>query len=242
MLLLWALLGLLGGAFAYRLADQTLEDEGLAGWGLLPRCARCGRVQGPLGRLAVLAIPLRRGCPGCGQRPGREQLVVELGAAALVALVAWRAATPAQAAVHALGTLLLVTATLTDLRERLIPNAVTYPGTVLALALSLLPGSVGPAAALLGGVVGGGLGVLMLGVGLLLYRRADVFGLGDVKLAVFIGAASGFPDALRAFVLGVVVGGGLGLAVALARRSTRVTMPYGPALAIGAYLTWVLPT
>jgi leader peptidase (prepilin peptidase)/N-methyltransferase len=80
----------------------------------------------------------------------------------------------------------------------------------------------------------------MLAIGLLLYRRADVFGLGDVKLAVFIGVVSGFPTALRALVLGVVVGGVLGLGVAVVRRSTRSTMPYGPALAIGAYLTWLL--
>jgi leader peptidase (prepilin peptidase)/N-methyltransferase len=80
----------------------------------------------------------------------------------------------------------------------------------------------------------------MLGVGLLLYRRADVFGLGDVKLAFLIGAFSGFPLSLRALIAGVVVGGVFGIVLVVAGRSTRATMPYGPALAVGAYLTWLL--
>jgi len=240
VLVLWALLGLLGGAFAYRLADRALEEERPGGWGVLPRCPRCGRVQGPIDRLAVLAVPLRRACGGCAARLGREQVVVELGTAALVALLAWRAATPVEAAIHALGTLVLVTVTLTDLRERLIPNAVTYPATLIALALSLLPGALGPLSAVEGGLAGGAVGVLLFGIGLLAFRGPPAFGLGDVKLAVFIGVVSGFPDVIRAIVLTVFVGGALALGIALTRRSVKVYMPYGPALAISAYLIWLL--
>jgi leader peptidase (prepilin peptidase)/N-methyltransferase len=239
VILLWALFGLLGGAFAHRLADRTLEESASGGWGWLPRCPRCGRAQGPLARLAVLAIPLRRRCAGCGYAPGRAQLAAELVGAALVAALAWRVG-GVQGAIWALGTLVLVTVTLTDLRERLIPNAVTYPAIVLALALAFLPGAVGPVSAFEGAVAGGGIGLLMLAVGLLLYRRADVFGLGDVKLAVFIGAASGLDRAPLAIVAGILAGGVLGLAVVALRRSARGTMPYGPALAIGAYLIWLL--
>lgn len=239
MLLLWALFGLLGGAFAHRLADRTLEETRPGGWGWLPRCPRCGRPQGPPARLAVVALPLRRVCAGCGHAPDRAQLAAELAGAVLVTLLGWRVGA-VQGAIWALGTLVLVTVTLTDLRERLLPNAVTYPATLLALVLSFLPGAFGPVAALGGALVGGALGLFMLAVGLLLYRRADVFGLGDVKLAVFIGTISGFDRAPIAIVAGILAGGVLGIAVVLARRSARGTMPYGPALAIGAYLTWLL--
>jgi leader peptidase (prepilin peptidase)/N-methyltransferase len=239
VLLLWALFGLFGGAFAHRLADRALETSEAGGWGWLPRCPRCGRPQGPLDRLAVLAVPLRRRCPGCGRLPDREQLLAEVGSAGLVLALGWRVG-GVQAAVYALGTLVLVTVTLTDLRERLIPNAVTYPATALALGLSLVPGAIGPLSAAGGALVGGALGLVMLAIGLLVYRRADVFGLGDVKLAVFIGAVSGLQLIPVAFVAGVLAGGVLSLAVSLVRRSTKGTMPYGPALAIGAYLTWLL--
>src|SRR5205823_6971800 len=99
---------------------------------------------------------------------------------------------------------------------------------------------IGPVAAALGGLVAGGVALLMFGIGLLVYRRADVFGLGDVKLAAFIGILSGPVHGLWAITAGILVGGVLAVTVLAAQRSRRATMPYGPALAIGAYLVWVL--
>jgi prepilin signal peptidase PulO-like enzyme (type II secretory pathway) len=62
----------------------------------------------------------------------------------------------------------------------------------------------------------------------------------DVKRAVFIGAAVGLRHAPTALVAGILVDGVLGLLVLLAGRSSRATMPDGPALAVGAYLTLLL--
>jgi leader peptidase (prepilin peptidase) / N-methyltransferase len=135
------------------------------------------------------------------------------------------------AAVPALATLLLVAATLTDLRARLIPNALTYPGTLLAVAVSPLPGGLGLIPSLLGMLAAGGLATLIWLAGRLVYRRGDVFGLGDVKLALFIGAVTGLSRALTAMLAGIVVGGLLGALVLLRGRSTRAT---------GTYLTLLL--
>jgi leader peptidase (prepilin peptidase)/N-methyltransferase len=233
---LWALLGLIGGSIAYRVADRLLEQPSEGGASLLPRCPRCGRAQTPLHRLALLRWP----CPGCGLRPPREQAAAEVVAAVLVALLRLQLGDDRATALPALATLVLIAATLTDLRARLIPNPLTYPATALALAASPLPGGIGLASALLGTLAAGGLAMLIFLGGTLLYRRADVFGLGDVKLALFIGAVAGFPRALTALVAGIAVGGLLGLLVLLRGRSSRATMPYGPALAIGAYLTLLL--
>ena len=160
--------------------------------------------------------------------------------AILLALLRLRLGDDLAAAVPALATLLLVAATLTDLRARLIPNALTYPGTLLALAASPLPGGVGLVPALLGALAAGGLATLIWLAGRLLYRRGDVFGLGDVKLALFIGAVTGLSRALTAMTAGIVIGGLLGALILLRGRTSRATMPYGPALAIGAYLTLLL--
>src|SRR5687768_15223615 len=103
LLALWALFGALGGALAFRLADMLLEarqGDGPIGW--RPRCPRCGRPESPLQRLALLALPLRLRCGGCGLAPTRAQVAVELVGAAGVALIAWRYAEPLQAGIHAL--------------------------------------------------------------------------------------------------------------------------------------------
>jgi leader peptidase (prepilin peptidase)/N-methyltransferase len=241
VLALWALFGALGGALAFRLADLLLEArEADAPIGWRPRCPRCGRPESLLRRLALLALPLRLRCAGCGLAPAREQVAVELVGAAGVALLAWRYEEPLQAGIHALAALLLLTATLTDLRARLIPNRLTYPGSLAALGAAALPGGVGLVEAAAGGLASGliALGMLLLGVAL--YRRADVFGMGDVKLALFIGLVAGLSRAVVSLLAGILAGGVIGVAVLLAGRSRRSTMPYGPALALGAYAVMVL--
>jgi prepilin signal peptidase PulO-like enzyme (type II secretory pathway) len=250
VLLLWALFGAFGGAVAYRLADRLLEGESAGPIGWTPRCTRCGRAESPLRRIALLAFVLRRRCPGCGLGPSRRQAAVELLAAVLIALLAWRIDDPVQAGIHALATLVLLATTLTDLRARLIPNALTYPASLAALAASALPGGIGPLDAVGGGLAAGLIAVGMLLLGLFMYRRADVFGMGDVKLALFIGLVAGSPlpflpsavppRALWAIAAGIVAGGVIGMILVVAGRSSRSTMPYGPALAIGAYLVFLL--
>jgi leader peptidase (prepilin peptidase)/N-methyltransferase len=240
VLLLWALFGVLGGALAYRLADRLLEpgSSGPIGW--TPRCPRCGRAESSLRRIALLALALRLRCPGCGLAAGRRQAAVEATAALLIVLLAWRIDDPLQAGLHALATLVLLAATLTDLRARRIPNALTYPGSLAALAASALPGGVAVLGSVAGGLAAGLIGFGMLLFGVLVYRRADAFGMGDVKLAIFIGLVAGFPRALWAVAAGVVAGGAIGLALVASGRSSRSTMPYGPALAAGAYLAFLL--
>jgi leader peptidase (prepilin peptidase)/N-methyltransferase len=240
VLLLWALFGVLGGALAYRLADRLLETDAGGSIGWAPRCSRCGRPESPLRRIALLALALRLRCPGCGLGSSRRQTAVEAIAALLVVLLAWRIDDPLQAGLYALATLVLLATTLTDLRARRIPNALTYPGSLAALAASALPGGVELLGSLLGGLAAGLIAVGMLLLGVFMYRRADAFGMGDVKLALFIGLVAGFPRALWAVVVGVVAGGVIGLALVASGRSSHSTMPYGPALAVGAYLAFLL--
>ncbi|HEY3083757.1 MAG TPA: prepilin peptidase [Chloroflexota bacterium] len=250
MLLLWALFGVLCGALAYRLADRLLEDGSAGPIGWTPRCPRCGRPESALRRIALIALALRLRCPGCGLEPPRRQAVVEVVAALLVALLAWRIVDPLQVGIHALATLVLLTLTLTDLRARRIPNALSYPASLAALAVSALPGGIDPLEAVMGGLVAGLIALGMLLLGVFMYRRADAFGMGDVKLALFIGLVAGYPfpglqsslppRALWAIAAGIVAGGVIGLALVASGRSSRSTMPYGPALALGAYLVFLL--
>ena len=173
-----------------------------------------------------------------------DRAAVEIAAAALVAVLRLQIGDDRATLVPALATLVLIAVTLTDLRARLIPNAITYPATLLALATSPLWGGAtwdqGLVGSLLGMLTAGGLAMLIFLAGALRYRRADVFGLGDVKLVLFIGAVTGFPRALTALMAGIGVGGLLALLVLLRGQSARATMPYGPALTLGAYLTLLL--
>lgn len=143
----------------------------------------------------------------------------------------------------------LVVVLFVDLRERRIPNVITYPAIALALVASPFVPGLGLARSL----VGGGLSLVLF---LTIYALAGPFaarwarvqgreapavpfGFGDVKLGLFIGLITGFPAVFPALFIGSLVLGALALVVLVARLVVRgrqaflSTIPFGPALVIG---------
>lgn len=131
-----------------------------------------------------------------------------------------------------------------DCRWRIIPNQLVYPSTVLALLLCPLvqPGPLAVAyrSAMLGFLVAGGVFLMFFLLSVLIYRRAGAFGLGDVKLAAFVGAALGFPSALVAVLLSTFAGAILAIVWGVVSRDRKAGFPYGPAIVVGAILAMLI--
>lgn len=229
-----ALWGAAAGLFvpraAYRLAvapDEPWRDACPAGHPF------AGPARGWLGG------PGRAGC-ATTRAPLFAPLLTALACAALAAatggprpeLLVWLLVTP-------FGTLLAVV----DARVHRLPDPLTLPlAAVLPLLLAfaaLLPYAAGSwLHSLLGALAlgGGYLGLFLL--------HPDGMGLGDVKLAVPLGAALGwygwgvlFAGAFAGFLLGAVYGLGL----VLARRAGRGSaIPFGPFMIVGALLGLLL--
>jgi leader peptidase (prepilin peptidase)/N-methyltransferase len=145
-----------------------------------------------------------------------------------MALAGWRFETAEAIAVSAL-MLGLLLCTGTDLIEYRVPNAVTYPGTLLALTASVVFPDGDFVNAALAALVGGVIFLVMA-----IVTRGGL-GLGDVKLAVLIGAALGFPGGYQAMVMGIVAGGVVILGMfLLGIVSRRQAVPYAPFLALAA--------
>ena len=120
---------------------------------------------------------------------------------------------------------------ITDLEHHLILNVVILPALVVALAGSFLPAPPPPQSA----VIGAAVGFLFFWLVALVGRGA--MGAGDVKLAAFIGAATGFPNIVTALIFGVFVGGIVALILIVARIKTlKSYIPYGPFLVLGGVL------
>lgn len=238
MTLAWAALGLVVGAFldlAIRGLTAARPDTADV---LCPLCAM-PKVDRRL--FPVLGALLAGTCPKCGRRRWPALLAIEAGTAAAFAAIAWRFPLGLSLLVFSLYTGILVIVFVVDLRHRLILNVLTYPSMLLALvAAGFLFGSGfadGIARALLGGLFGGGLFFGLYLLAILVYRRDDALGLGDVKLALLIGLMTGWPGAMAAIVLGSFLGAIIGLGLMLRARSGRATMPYGTALALGALVS-----
>jgi leader peptidase (prepilin peptidase)/N-methyltransferase len=118
----------------------------------------------------------------------------------------------------------------TDLLSYRVPDAVTYPATALTLlAALLLPDADILSSVLAAALAGGGLFLICL------IAPRGGFGLGDVKLAVLIGAGLGLPAAYQALFFGMLLGGVvLGLLLLAGVIGRRQAVPYAPFLALSA--------
>jgi len=117
---------------------------------------------------------------------------------------------------------------LVDLRSRRIPNVVTVPGTIVAVALATFAGQEALISAVLGTLFAGAI------TGAMYLAARGQFGMGDVKLAALGGAVLG-AAAVPAFVILASLLGSLGAIAVLARGGgMRTTIAFGPYLAIAA--------
>ncbi|MGZ3521992.1 MAG: prepilin peptidase [Vulcanimicrobiaceae bacterium] len=114
---------------------------------------------------------------------------------------------------------------LTDAQTGYVFDAVNYPATVLVLALNALDGTL---AGSFGGALcaGGTLGAIYI------LSRGRGIGLGDVKLAICLGASVGAAAAGMTLGIAFVLGGAVGAYLLAAKRAARGdTIRFAPYLA-----------
>lgn len=235
--LLPLLLALPVGSFAGLLADRLPRGEPvLAG---RSSCRSCGAVLGVPDLVPVLSWLLLRGrCRHCAAPIGADPLAVEMAAlglaAAAVSVLPETLVWPG----CMLGWLLLALG-LADLRHMLLPDALTLPLGLLGVTLALVGGPVGVAASLIGAGVGFAvLGSVMLGHRHL--RGFDGMGLGDVKLLAAGGTWvgwQGLPMVVLVATLGTLL---VALVTTRCRVGRDLAVPFGPGLASGIWVSFVL--
>jgi leader peptidase (prepilin peptidase) / N-methyltransferase len=191
-------------------------------------CMACGTPLAMRDNVPVLSWFLLRGrCRSCGVRISPLYPAVEIATAVLVAACVLTFGLTGQMVVSAFFCAVLVAVSAIDLTHRIIPNRIVLPAFVVVLAAQTLlePSPEWALAAL------GASGFLFLAV--LAYPAG--MGMGDVKLALLMGAALGKTVAV-ALMLGMVVA--LVPAVVLLARhgskARKMGIPFGPFLALGS--------
>jgi leader peptidase (prepilin peptidase)/N-methyltransferase len=194
-------------------------------------CPGCGAPVRPYDNIPILSWLLLRGhCRNCNCAISPRYPLVEALTAALCvgAVLAHRSADTIALSIVLI--LLVVPIAVIDLEHRIIPNALTALGAVLALAIGLALDPAGEPTRLIAAAAAGG----FLLAAALAYPGG--MGMGDVKLAavmgLFLGAAVA-PALLVALLTGVALG-----IVVIARKGARAgrktAVPFGPFLAFGA--------
>jgi leader peptidase (prepilin peptidase)/N-methyltransferase len=191
-------------------------------------CMECGTPIAWRDNIPVLSWVLLRGrCRDCGTRISPLYPGVELATALLVAACVLDFGLSGQMVVAAFFCAVLVAVTATDLTHRIIPNRIVIPAAVVILIAqtALEPSPQWTLGAL------GASGFLFLAV--LAYPAG--MGMGDVKLALVMGAALGktVPVALMLGMLTALVPA----VILLARHGSaarKMGIPFGPFLALGS--------
>jgi leader peptidase (prepilin peptidase)/N-methyltransferase len=178
----------------------------------------------------VFSYALLRGrCRRCGVRIPPRDLAIEVATSLLLVgcVLAFGFTVKAAAAALACGALVVVTAT--DLERRIVPNAVVLPAAAAVLALQT---AAHPSPEWALGAIGAA-GFFFLAA--LAYPGG--MGMGDVKLALLIGALLGLTTPV-AILLGLFLAL-VPSAVLLARhgaRARKLGIPFAPFLAAGAVI------
>lgn len=227
------LAGLAIGSFLNVVAYRLPRGESLAS--PPSRCPSCETPIRWYDNVPVLGWLLLRGhCRSCGAAISWRYPAVELATGVLFALVA---ATQDDTIRIVLGLLLvttLVPVTLIDLDTRRIPNAITLPSAIAALAAGLaLDMDFVPEQ-----LIAGAAAFAFFFIAAYLYPRG--MGMGDVKLAGVLGLYLGravAPAIFIALITGVVVG-----VIIIARvgqaAGRKTAVPFGPFLALGGIVAF----
>jgi len=191
-------------------------------------CMSCGRQIRWYDNLPLVSYALLRGrCRDCDAKIPFVYPAVELVTAVLVAGSVLAFGLTAKAAVAAFFCTVLVAVSAIDLEHRIIPNRIVIPATLVVLVANTLL-DVTPEWAL-GALAGSG----FLLAAALAYPAG--MGMGDVKLALLMGAALGrtVSVALMVGMLAAMIPG-IFLFARHGSKARKMRIPFGPFLALGS--------
>ena len=226
------LFGMVIGSFLNVCITRIPEDISIVSPG--SRCPQCGTAIKFYDNVPVFAwIWLKGKCRACSAPISAMYPLVEL-ATGLLFVAAFLEYGIAQATVKWLFfTCLILVLTVTDLRVRLLPDLVTWPGFAAGLVFSaFVPPSDGVAraltwrllhqhlrpnaAGLLDGILGAAFGSFLLwglAAGYKLVRKREGMGMGDVKMMAMVGAFAGLRGTFWTILLGSLLGSVIGVSV-----------------------------
>jgi leader peptidase (prepilin peptidase) / N-methyltransferase len=221
-------------------------------------CLKCGKGIAPYDNIPVLSwIFLGGKCRNCKTRISAMYPAVELLTGLLFLACYFVFGPTVEGVKWAVFAALLVVLTITDFRERILPDEVNFFGLGAGLLFSLFSKPLDGTAlwisnrwfdfpppqpalsfvdSLLGAAVGSGF-LWIVAEGYFLLRGREGMGLGDVKMMAAVGAFLGLQRTVLTIMAGSLLGSVIGiLLIAISKKGRDYELPFGTFLGAGALL------
>lgn len=212
-------------------------------------CPYCQRPIRWFDNIPLISFVLLRGrCRSCRHPIGWRYPIIEALCALCVLGMSLRY--PSHLFLWGVGCFLIVTLlalSVIDLQYRIIPDSISYTLLIAGLASALANPLLGQgwgervAMSLSGGLLGWG-GLFMIAVAGTKIFRTEALGGGDIKLLAGLGTLLGWSGVIGTLLLASLSGALTGLLLlGLGKIQRKASIPFGPFLSAGAYLSWMFP-
>ena len=236
-------LGLICGSFANVVIDRLAKGKG----GILfghSECPHCHHRLSAKDLIPLLSFIFLKGkCSYCQKKISLQYPLVEIvmgfvfGAMTLIQFESGVAL-----GLSLFYLFILITISIYDLRYFEIPDEVILIGIAVAFLATLLKSSIAPD--LFNALIGAIIPLTFFGLQYLISHywitsHGDWIGLGDLRIAVFMGLILGWEKILLALFLAYLIGSIISLAFITAGKLTRQScVPFGPFLALGTIVAF----
>src|ERR1700720_735520 len=250
------LFGLIVGSFLNVCILRIPADKSI----VLPAssCTKCGKAIAPYDNIPVVSWLMLGGkCRNCKTKISAMYPAVELLTGLLFLACYFVFGLTVDALKWAVFAALLVVLTITDLRERILPDEVNFFGLGAGLLFSFFTKSLDGTAqwlagrwfdfpppqialsfadAALGALAGSGL-LWIVAEGYFRIRGREGMGLGDVKMMAAVGAFLGLKRTMLTVLVGSLLGSVIGIfLIAVSKKGRDYELPFGTFLGAGALL------
>jgi leader peptidase (prepilin peptidase) / N-methyltransferase len=233
------------------------------------KCPRCRAQIKAYDNIPILSFLILRGkCRACRAPISARYPAVEALTALLFAAVTWHDGLSFALPFDLAFTASILALLFIDSEHMILPNAITYPGILLALITRVVvPYFAGPShfddlpqlvamfppsyPAWLVSLIGAAIGALAGGGSLWLMgflweklRGVEAMGLGDVKMMLMVGAYLGWRLTILTILIGALSGSLAGISLMLRRgsRNLQMMLPFGIFLGVGSIASLLIGT
>jgi leader peptidase (prepilin peptidase) / N-methyltransferase len=252
MVIIWIVIFCAGaavGSFLNVVADRVPAGKSI----ISPpsHCDNCGRKLTRKELIPIVSyIWLKGKCSGCGAGIPIRVLLVEIGTGILFTLLLWKYGLTPAFGVLCIYTSIFLALSIIDLKHSILPNIIIYPAMPVALIIYVFLGeqitglrsdffgwnfAIPYFSAMLNSLLGAACAFMLLLLVVIISRGG--MGMGDVKLAGLVGLMTGFPLAIIALFITIILGGVVALALLLSGlRKRKDPVPFGPFICAGALI------